>query len=176
MTILPLKAVETVSNYPYGFKLKTDATFSIEFDKKKGFRSVFQTIDPRNGRTNKPKKSTYSQLVCQYKDENGHIKTLGFNIYGFEDVNKVAKFVADNYDALELTDEMKEYLAMEMFTASKISARYIAQDKVSEGLQLLDKSIKATVKIIKEKTNEFKDIVIPVAEIEALGSVQWIIS
>lgn len=44
-----------VQNYPYGFKLRTTLYDYIEFDAKKGFRHVTQTINPKNGVLNKPK-------------------------------------------------------------------------------------------------------------------------
>jgi hypothetical protein len=47
-----------VDSYPYG-RLRATAFFSLEFKKGKGFRSVFQTINPKNNRLNAPKYSTY---------------------------------------------------------------------------------------------------------------------
>ena len=63
-----------VNNYPYGFKLKTTLFDYIEFDKKKGFRHCTQTINPKTGRLNNPKKSTYYALLVRYYNEDGHIK------------------------------------------------------------------------------------------------------
>lgn len=48
----------TVENYPYG-RLQCKATFSLEFKEAKGYRTVRQTINPKTGRINNPKKSTY---------------------------------------------------------------------------------------------------------------------
>ena len=48
----------TVTDWPYG-KFRTTATFEIE-STKRGERAVRTTINPKNGRVNKPKKTTYS--------------------------------------------------------------------------------------------------------------------
>jgi len=87
-----------VSNYPYGFKLRTTLFNYIEFDEKKGYRHCTQTICPKTNRLNKPKKSTYSQLVVRYYDENNHIKTLHTDFNGDTEINKGAKFINDNIE------------------------------------------------------------------------------
>jgi len=38
--------VIAVENYPYGFKLRTTLTDSMEFNAKKGYRHVTQTVNP----------------------------------------------------------------------------------------------------------------------------------
>lgn len=95
-----------VKEYPYGFRLKTTLTDFIEFDPKKGYRHCTQTIDPRNGRVNKPKKSTYHPLLVRFYDEKGHIKTLGFDFNGDKALNSACKFIAANFDIFT-SDEIK---------------------------------------------------------------------
>ena len=64
-----------VADYPYGFKLRTNARFWLEFRANKGFRFVSQTMDPRTARWNKPKASTYSLLGgAMYLDEKNHVQ------------------------------------------------------------------------------------------------------
>jgi hypothetical protein len=86
-----------VLNYPYGFKLKTTLTDYIEFDQKKGYRHCTQTVCPKTNRINKPKKSTYYALLVRYYDNNGHIKCIGFDFNGREEINKGCKFINDNF-------------------------------------------------------------------------------
>jgi hypothetical protein len=102
-----------VSNYPYG-RLRTTAFFSIEFNAKKGFRSVFQTINPKNGRLNAEKKSTYSCGMLMYRDENNHIKYdwVGFN--GKEEMQRGLQFLAEHHH--HYTKIQLHYLYMEIFT------------------------------------------------------------
>ena len=51
----------TVNDWPYG-RLRTTATFIIETVKGKQ-RAVRSTINPKTGRENKPKKTTFSKLA-----------------------------------------------------------------------------------------------------------------
>lgn len=69
-------------NYPYG-RLRTERRVWIETDPKgkKGDRFVTQTKNPKNGRWNKPKKSTYQSLGFLFLDEKKHIHWTAVNIY-----------------------------------------------------------------------------------------------
>tara|TARA_R110000868_G_scaffold410704_1_gene699968 strand:+ start:756 stop:1322 length:567 start_codon:yes stop_codon:yes gene_type:complete len=87
-----------VLNYPYSFNLKTTLFDSIEFNSKKGYRHITQTINPKTGRVNNPKKSTYSPLLFRYYDEKGHIKTMSHHFNGDKEINIGAKFMAENFD------------------------------------------------------------------------------
>lgn len=89
-----------VKNYPYGFRLKTTLTDYMEFDTRKGYRHCTQTIDPRNGRENKPKKSTYSFFMARYFDDKGHIRTHWLDFNGDESINKGCKYLAENFESL----------------------------------------------------------------------------
>lgn len=87
----------TVDNYPYGY-LKTQATFSLEWKKGKGFRTVFQTVNPKNGRINAPKKSTYSEVLLMVEKDNGHISYTGCGFNGRDAMEKGLKFMAENFE------------------------------------------------------------------------------
>jgi hypothetical protein len=72
----------TCSDYPYGFRLRCERRRWIETTKN-GDRFCSQTMNPKTGRWNKPKKSTYVGIgvMVQY-DENqgekaGHIAWCG---------------------------------------------------------------------------------------------------
>lgn len=75
----------TVDNYPYG-RLKCTATFGLEFNPKRGYRSVFQTINPKTGRINKPKKSTYSPLIRMMQNDDGFVS---YDHIRFDDLDKL---------------------------------------------------------------------------------------
>ena len=93
-----------IINYPYGFKLRTTLTDFIEFNASKGYRHCTQTIDPRNNRVNKPKKSTYSALMLRYRNEEGHIKICGTDFNGREEINKGCKLIADNFEIFSVEE------------------------------------------------------------------------
>jgi len=68
-------------NYPYG-RLRCQAKWWVEDNGKKGMRSCFQTINPKTGRVNAPKKGTYSPVVILVKNpENNHIETYSLSPY-----------------------------------------------------------------------------------------------
>ena len=48
-----------VDDYPYGFQLRTQIKYWLEYKAGKGWRFVSQTVNPKTGRSNKPKASTY---------------------------------------------------------------------------------------------------------------------
>lgn len=112
--ILNINETHEVASYPYG-RLRTKAFFSIEFVAKKGFRNVFQTIDPKSGRLNAPKKSTYSLFAFQTKDENGFIRngSLGPSLNN-EQINKFTNFIYTNKDSFCLTPEMVKFIAVDL--------------------------------------------------------------
>ena len=66
-----------VTDYPYGFKLRTSIRYWIETTKH-GSRFVSQTLNPKTDRWNAPKKSTYAAHgAALFLDENGHVTWWG---------------------------------------------------------------------------------------------------
>ena len=97
-TLLPTSAKIEIPNYPYGFRLKTTKFDSIEFNKSHGFRYVSQTINPKTGRENKPKKSTYYPIACLYRnEENGHIDFYALSPNGHKSLNEAIEFMQVNF-------------------------------------------------------------------------------
>ena len=105
------------SAYPYGYKT-TNAFFSLESNKK-GFRSIFQTENPKTGRINNPKKSTYSTIVLMVVNENGFVSNWSMNPNSFQAINKALYFVNDFYE-LFAVEELKQIFA-ELLMLSKVS-------------------------------------------------------
>lgn len=70
-----------VDDYPYG-RLRTKKRFWLEQKGKKGWRFVEQTLNPKNGRWNKPKTNTYTEFAASmYLDEKGHVQWAGLSAY-----------------------------------------------------------------------------------------------
>ena len=65
----------TFTDWPWGSKLRTTATFEIECTPGKGERAVRVTIDPKTGKATAPKKLTYSirQLIVDGDDGKTYI-------------------------------------------------------------------------------------------------------
>ncbi len=107
---LPTSFIGTVQDYPYGYTLKTTATFGVEFKKWKWFRTVFQTVNPKTGKLNKPKVSTYSDIIFMYENEDGHYKYHHFDLNtSMEKLNKIMNLVVENKSIL--TDEQLKHIA-----------------------------------------------------------------
>jgi hypothetical protein len=67
----------TVPNYPYGYTTRTTIRYWVETTKN-GDRFVSQTLNPKKQQWNKPKKSTYSDvLVLTREKTTGHISQYG---------------------------------------------------------------------------------------------------
>jgi hypothetical protein len=157
-----------VNSYPYG-RLKATAFFGLEFKRGKGFRTTFQTINPKNGKLNAIKNSTYSPIFVMYEEqETGHIKYLSFDLYGEEGINKAAEFMRDNYDLF--TAEQIQDICGSIFVHLKAGAKAICVycgadfEKVKP---ILDPAVNAVVEGIKTGANVFDRVKI---DIDALNS------
>jgi hypothetical protein len=95
-----------VESYPYGY-LRTQCRFWVESVKNRGDRFVKQTLNPKTGEWNKPKKSTYSPIMICFKDETGKVTYNGLGSYtSMESYDKFVKFIGD----LQLNELQKEML------------------------------------------------------------------
>jgi len=72
-----------VLDYPYGFTLRCQIRYWIEYKANRGFRFVSQTSNPKRGNVwNKPKASTYSHFGgAMFLDENEHVQFAGLSEY-----------------------------------------------------------------------------------------------
>jgi len=71
-----------VADYPYGYNLRCKIRYWIEFKPKHGFRFVSQTLNPKNGRWNKPKPSIYIEFgMAMYLDAENHVQFRGIGQY-----------------------------------------------------------------------------------------------
>lgn len=71
-----------VPDYPYGFRERTQIRYWLEAKPKKGWRFVSQTMNPKTGRWNKPKASTYAAWgAAMYLDAEGHVQWSGIGPY-----------------------------------------------------------------------------------------------
>lgn len=104
--ILPTKEVYTVHNYPYGYTFKTDKHYSIEFKKGKGFRAVEQTVNPKTGKLNKPKKGIYHPVALLYLNDDGHVKLHVEDFYDDNGKDRGYLFMYNNFDKFT-TEQIK---------------------------------------------------------------------
>ncbi|HEX6826550.1 MAG TPA: hypothetical protein VF077_09580 [Nitrospiraceae bacterium] len=71
-----------IGDYPYGRTLRCQRKVWLENDPKRGVRFVAQTDNPKNGRWNKPHKSTYIDVAAAlYLDAENHVQWEGIGMY-----------------------------------------------------------------------------------------------
>jgi hypothetical protein len=106
-------------NYPYGYTLRTTKTDWLEFNPRKGFRHVSQTINPKNGKPNAEKKGRYLPIQLLGRDTAGHVKGWATRLNGADEWQKALPFLADNF-ALFTTEQLRgiyvHWLAMSKVT------------------------------------------------------------
>ncbi len=127
MKYIPTAEKVTVENYPYGFRLRTTLFDTMEFSGKRGYRHVTQTINPKNGVLNKPKKGIYYDLMVRYYDENNHIKTVVLDVVrdGVKGLNKISEFLNANFELFSSAEI--EYFYIKVLTGMRVSMYSYAQ-------------------------------------------------
>jgi hypothetical protein len=159
-------------NYPYGRERAT-AYYSIEYVKNKGCRSVFQTINPKNGRINNPKKSTYYRIIlpCEIVS-NGHFDSVGYlDFNGSDAINKGLVFMSDFYSCF--TKPQIEESALVALAMIKIDmrAQVIYKGSDLESLKpLYEPIIKNLVEITKFHENLFANVLLDLDAIKAASN------
>ena len=153
-------------NYPYG-RLKATAFFSVESNKK-GMRTVFQTINPKNNRLNKPKLGNYYQVILPMQLDNGHYDYCGFlDFNGTESINRGLQFMADFYELF--TNEQVKEIAVTIIAMSKINVKAMCAfggSNFNDIEPLIKKSIETLVIIVNEGKNLFTDCLLDIEAME----------
>ena len=166
--------VITVENYAYGFRQKTTAFFGMEFNAKKGYRTTFQTINPKTGRLNAKKCSTYGCLKVTTQDENGIVSYEHFDFNGDENLNKTAEFIGANFDLFTPAEIEYFYLNYFMFLKVETKAMVIyCGANLDEVLKVLNPMVKLIVEGIKTKVNLFNDFKIDIEKLNACKVVGY---
>jgi hypothetical protein len=107
-------------DYPYGRERAT-AFFSVEMNNK-GCRTVFQTINPKTGRLNNPKKGNYYQVILPIELENNYFEFTGYlDFNGTEAITKGLYFMNDYKDCFSL--EQLKSIAVFISGMMKINAK-----------------------------------------------------
>jgi hypothetical protein len=75
-----------VDDYPYGRRVRTQIRYWIESVAKRGDRFVSQTLNPKTGAWNKPKKSTYAPVGVMFREaETGYVRWTGLREWADEE-------------------------------------------------------------------------------------------
>lgn len=148
-----------VEDYPYGSK-KTVCKFSLEFNPKKGFRSVKQTKNPRTDKWNKEKKSTYSDIVLMCQDLEGKIKYCHFSFYDIEKVKKFLPFLSENFNCFNATQIKYLYINLYHFLIGTLRSMVIYSGSNQDDLKKIMTPALTLAKecVSNSSNNMFKDI------------------
>jgi len=163
-----------ISDYPYSFTLKCTLFDSMEFNPKKGYRRVTQTINPKTGRLNAPKSSTYNRLMVRYYNEDGHIKTRSFSFNGVEEINRACKFISENIELFENNELQYFYSELRMFAIVNLKAMVMYAGSKFEDLKpLFDPFIELCKKGLSDGCNYFNDLQLDYEAIENTKDVNY---
>jgi hypothetical protein len=103
-----LETAQVSTEYPYG-SLRCKMFFYVEDGGKKGWRCVQQTINPKNGRLNAPKKSTYRSVpIFILESKEGFFEFLSAPDQPNEDGKNVNDFIEKYWSIIPEKD--KSYL------------------------------------------------------------------
>jgi len=169
VTVFSIATTLSTDNYPYGY-LKCKATYQIEYNSKKGCRSIFQTINPKNGRLNNPKKSTYTPVVLPCTiDSTGNFSSCGYlSFNGTEEINKGLHFMNDFYSLF--TPEQIKDIALLILSMIKVNikAQVIYCGSTWENLKpLYDQPIRNLTDIVNGNNTNFLTGLLDFDKIEA---------
>jgi hypothetical protein len=157
-----------VEDYPYSFTLRTTLFDFMEFNPKKGYRHVTQTINPKTGRENNPKRGVYYPLLVRYRNEQGHIKSKAFDFNGDEELNRGCEFLAENFDLF--TPEEVRYLYELIYSMAIVDMKATAiygGAKIDDLKPLYENFFKACKEGRETGLNRFADMRLNSEAIEA---------
>jgi len=163
-----------VANYPYGYTLKTILFDTMEFNAKKGYRHITQTINPKNGRLNAEKKSTYAPLKVRFFDENGHIKVIVFDFNGGKAINKAMNFINENFELFTTKEiEYFYYLAFSMLKCDVMALIQYAGMKFDDLKPIYNEISNKMIEGIKNPTLNNFNVNLDVEKIDSLRDVNY---
>lgn len=174
-TFFPTSEKIQVDGYPYG-RLRTTVWYWVEFKKGFGFRSMFQSKDPKTGRINKPKAGTYYPAMVMKKDsETGHVRshTVGFN--GDEEMTAGLAFMAEHFD-LFTTEQIHDIFAT-VVTMHRVSMKanvvYCGVTDTDALIAVFDPAVKAALHGFRTGENVFAQCLPDYAAVKALTNPDY---
>lgn len=157
-----------VEDYPYGFRLRTQLKAYTEFNNKKGYREVTQTLNPKTNRWNKEKKSTYSTLVF-LNVENGKFGFKHLNFYELKDLKKATDFISDNFKLFTKQEVKYLYINLLGYLKASIFAQCTYCGTQSKDLMPLFNNAISTAGLgLHTGANVFNQIELDVEKIDSL--------
>lgn len=145
-----------VKDYPYGFRLRTSIFYWIETKIGKGDRLCTYTINPKTGRPNVPKYSTYSTFMYMYLNNQGHVDHGIIDAYDRDEFEARFEFILNKLDVLYITEDQQTNIRVNYYQHTKANAPYEFRYYSEENQQKFKDWVIATLKHIK--TCDFKEL------------------
>lgn len=102
-----------VDDYPYGFTLRTQIRYWVERRDKFGERFCSQTLNPKTGKWNAPKKANYYPVVIMYEDDEtpnelGYVKYDALSNYSSNEEIEAFwdRWTIDSWQAQQMEDKI----------------------------------------------------------------------
>jgi hypothetical protein len=146
-----------VKDYPYGFKLRTSIFYWIETKAGKGDRLCTYTINPKNGRPNAPKYSTYSTFMYMYLNEQGHVTYGIIDAYDIEQFEARFEFILNKLDILYITQVQQDNIRINHYQHIRANAIYELNKYSIEKQPIFKQWVSETLRHIK--TCEFVNLI-----------------
>lgn len=147
-----------VKDYPYGFRLRTSIFYWIETKKGLGDRFCTYTINPKTGKSNKPKCSTYSAFLYMYLNDDQHVRCGRIDSYDIDEFRLRFGFIAEKFGVEYLSKDQQFNIRVEHYQHVIVSAGYQLVKYTTEETKAAFKAwLTAFVKHVK--TCDFKDLV-----------------
>lgn len=138
-----------VKDYPYGFRLRTSIFYWIETKPGKGDRFCHYTINPKNGKPNAPKYSTYSTFMYMYLNEEGHVTYGNIDAYDIETFEARFEFIINKLDILYITKNQQDNIRENCITHIACNAPYEIVKYSESSKEEFKKWVKSTINHIK---------------------------
>lgn len=145
-----------ISDYPYG-RLRTYMKVWIETRPNMGMRSMMQTQNPKSMRWNKPKASTYSDILCLTFDDIGHIAHHGFSM-AYSDEKHAQAFLDRFETVLQPGDIAKLRLKIDYARAME-RAESSANEPLTYGTKPYWEAHRASMKFAMESSGMMEKLI-----------------
>lgn len=146
-----------VNDYPYGFRLRTKIYYWIETKKGLGDRFCSYTINPKNGRPNAPKYTTYSTFMYMYINDDGHVTYGTIDSYDKEVFQARFYFILGKIGIEYLNEEQQKNIRINHYQHVKAAMPYNAVKYSADTKQDYINWCTATLQHIK--TCDFENLV-----------------
>jgi hypothetical protein len=127
-----------VKDYPYG-RLRTSMFFWVESVPGKGDRVCRMTINPKNGRENKPHKTIYYTFMFLYLDGINHVQDSAITFYEMKEAPERFEFLFNEVGIEQISETQQKNLRHTFISFFIADSFYESRHYTQETRPLFDK-------------------------------------